>query len=180
MGILNNLFSSSSACIAALIAAAVILSFVLRIFISRRILARRIKAVLDKPELAGSLIKNRYSKSYLLLNSRMFDNFARKHGPEILQVTGVDELWIDRLLRKKRKSDFSRVMKYSMDKGLFKCFLVSIENKSLAGILIRMLEETGDFLYMRKLAMAGKGEDFDSVKAHRMFSAHLPEIREMT
>ena len=164
----------------AIAAVAAVIIAIIRIILSRRGLKNSLTRILDKPELAGELIIKRYRPDYLLRNSKLFDSFADRHGPGILRDTGMDELWINRLEKKKNRADFIRVMKYSMDKGLFKCFLVSIENKSLARLLIKLLEDTGDFLYMRKLAMAGRGEEFDSGKARRMFESSLPMIREMT
>ncbi len=146
----------------------------------RKLMVVRLKRLLARPAEYGSVFARQYSPRALLFRSSVLEKFARRHGPEILRLTGIDELWIQRLAEKRKKADFLRVLKYSREKGLFSCFLVSLEQKSLAPLLIQYLESTGEFLYMRRLALAGKGEQFDGANARKIFSHQLPLIREMT
>jgi HEAT repeat protein len=95
-------------------------------------------------------------------------------------MIGADEIWVERLSKHGSKADFLRVLRYASRKGLFQCFLTSLEKRKLAPILIKWLEDTGDFLYLRNLALAGVGEPFDGRAAYETFQNKLEEIREMT
>jgi HEAT repeat protein len=99
---------------------------------------------------------------------------------EIIPLIGADRIWVARLKTHKRKANFLRVLQYASQKGLFLCFLTALEKKSLAPILIKWLEDTGDFLYMRKLALSGAGEPFNGRDTYEIFQSKLDQIREMT
>jgi HEAT repeat protein len=147
---------------------------------SRAVFVKKMKRVMNDPELADVLIKSRYNSRQLLQRSRIVEKFCRKNGPELIPLTGMDDLWIEQLGSRKRKKDFWRVLMYAPEKGLFKCFLVSLEKKRFAGALKKWLEATGDFLQLRRLALAGKGEPFDGQEALNVFQDRISEIRELT
>jgi HEAT repeat protein len=139
----------------------------------------RMRRVVQNPELAGPLLKKKYRTGTLLRRSKLFEKFARKNGDEIITLSGIDEIWIRRLVSRKKKKDYVRVLRHAAEKGLFKCFLVSLQKKRYAGLLISWLEKTGDLLPMRRLSLAGKGEEFDGDAARGIFKDKMPEIREM-
>jgi len=164
--------------------AAAVLLLVLALIIWRLLAAKHFKTLLKKvsanPELAPALIGNRYSKEALLRRSGLIERFIEKNGTDIIALTAIDSLWVDNLALKKRKKDFLRVLNYAPEIGLFKCFLISLEKKTLAPLLIESLKSKGDFFYLHRLALSGKGEDFVGSDALEIFRDRLDEIREMT
>ncbi|GEM_PF-371753 len=175
----------------AVIAVIVILIVLLVIMLKRKSFYNFLKVVLENPERASEIVSERYSTEELLKKSRLIERFAKENGSEIVELTGMDTAWIDRVYNRKGRRDFIRVMKYAREKGLFTCFAVSLENEKLARLfrdLIGTFEkpsadgsgEITTFLPLRELALAGKGESFDGKKALELFRDRLDEIREMT
>lgn len=148
--------------------------------ISRNVFMKNLKRVVKQPELAESLIKSRYPKKYLLKKSSLIERFAQKHDAGVIKLLSLDELWIENLLAKKYKNDFLRVLKFAPEKGLFQCFIVSLEKRNLVPLLMEWLEETGDLLAVRRIALTGKVEEFDGREALDIFQERLYEIREVT
>ncbi|MCF7929423.1 MAG: HEAT repeat domain-containing protein [Spirochaetales bacterium] len=66
------------------------------------------------------------------------------------------------------------------DTALFTIFICALENKKIADELIRWIDQSGDMFVYRRLALSGKGEEFNGQKACSLFSDHLDRIREMT
>ena len=161
--------------------AAVVLLLVVAVILWR-VLARKyflklLKRASLNPELAPSLIGNRYSKDALLRRSGLIERFIQKNGTDIIGLTSIDSLWVDNLVLKKRKKDFLRVLNYAPEIGLFKCFLLSLEKEALAPLLIKGLQNKGEFLYLHRLALSGKGEEFVGRDALEIFRDRLDEIR---
>ncbi len=148
-------------------------------FLARARFKKNLKKVRLNPEKFIPVFRQKYSPPSILRKSGLIEKFIQKNGPEILSLTGIDDIWVANLQMRKRKKDFQRVLKYAPEKGLFKCFLISLEKKNLAPLLFTWLEESKDFLHMRKVAMAGIGEPFNSRDAYEIFKEKLAEIREM-
>jgi HEAT repeat protein len=165
--------------IAAVIGAA-LLALILGTVISRSLFRSRLRRVTKDPDLADSFIKGKYNQQSLLNRSSLIERFARNTSVEIIRLTGVDDLWIDNLLRQKKKRDFLRILKFAPQKGLFKCFCLSLDKKQFGPILIKWLTEQEDYLYLRSLALSGKGEYFDGQEALSLFKENVDQIREMT
>jgi HEAT repeat protein len=163
--------------------AALIFLSVLGLLLGIRLRRKKFKNILQRiiasPHLARTLVLERYDQRALLGWSGLIDRFARRESREIINLLGMDLLWIKRLTEHKRKRDFLRVLRFAHEKGLFQCFLLSLENKSLASRLFQWLGETGEFLPLRILALSGQGEEFSGKAAHDLFTEHLDEIREM-
>jgi HEAT repeat protein len=134
----------------------------------------------DNPDKASDIVAPIFKKRYAFIRSQAIERFVKDEGNDIIYMTGIDRYWIQNLLRLKRKRDFNRIMHYAPDTGLFTCFLLSLEKKRFARLLISYLEESEDFLYMRRVALSGQGEEFDGARAREMFLDHIDEIREMT
>jgi len=157
-----------------------VLALILWRLLARKHFLKLLEKVSANPDLAPALIGNRYSKGALLRKSGLIERFIQKNGTDIIALTAIDSFWVDNLVLKKRKKDFLRVLNYAPEIGLFKCFLISLEKKALAPLLIESLKSKGDFLYLHRLALSGKGEDFVSSDALEIFHDRLDEIREMT
>lgn len=165
--------------VASVIGAAVLI-LVASAFISKRLFRNRVRRVIENPDLAHSLIKSRYTPQALLARSALIERLAKSAGLEIIRLTGIDDLWIESLLNKKRKRDFSRILTYAPEKGLFKCFCLSLDKKNFGPVLIKWLKEKGDYLSLRTLARSGKGEYFSGQEALGLFKDSISQVREMT
>ncbi len=155
------------------------LEFLIWAFLSRIFLFKRLKIILENPELADELLFSKYNKRWILNRSGTIENFALINGINIIYLINMDELWIENFISKKSKKDFERILKYVPDKGLFKCFLVSLQNSKFLILLLKWLNE-GEYLStLRRLALSGNGENFDRKKAYNIFKKNLTELREM-
>ncbi|MFO7781006.1 MAG: HEAT repeat domain-containing protein, partial [Spirochaetia bacterium] len=146
----------------------------------RRDFVRRLRLAAEDPEQAELLVRQKYSDGQLLRRSGLIESVARKYSMNVISATGIDELWQDRLLRKRRSSDFRRVLDYSWETGLFACFLAALERPKLRPRLFARLDDTGDLLVLRSIALSGRGEEFSGHVAFEMFSHRIDEVREMT
>ncbi|MCH8074410.1 MAG: HEAT repeat domain-containing protein [SAR324 cluster bacterium] len=163
-------------------AAAVLLLLALAaaaIFLRRILFARRLRAVLANPGLVEELIRGRYSPGALIRRSGQIEKMAEKHGPEVVRLTGVDQLWIARLEAARSRRMLGRVLRHAPGEGLFVCFKVALEAPALASDLIRWLDRSGDLLTIRRIAMSGLGHSFDGAKARWVFREKLDQVREL-
>ena len=158
---------------------ALVVFIFLWVFFNNRIFLNRLKKALDNPGLAGGLIRFRYSQGALLRRSNQIEKLAEKSGPLVVELTGMDDLWIKRLESRGKRRDMMRVLKYGPEKGLFACFHAALRTPSLATTLMGWLENSGDFLYLRKVAYSAKGKSFDGQKAYRLFKDKLDLVREL-
>jgi HEAT repeat protein len=148
-------------------------------FLPRWIFRRRLRRVAEDPSSAREAILEKYSNEQLLRKSDIIEQIAKKTGAPLIEAIGADRLWIDRLSKKKRFADFRRVLRFAPDKGLFTCFLVSLEKPKLSEELEKWLKSDRDLLALRHIALSGRGEEFDGSLALETFRDRLDEIREM-
>ncbi len=163
--------------LAAVVLAAVVAVVV--ILVQRGVLRKRLEAVAGNTAQAKTEILSRYSEAQLLRKSGVIEKAADKTGEYLVPAIGIDRLWIRRLLEKKRLPDFRRVIRYAPEKGLFTCFLVSLEKPKLSAELDKWLQSERDLLAIRYIALSGRGEEFDGSRALETFRDRLDEIREM-
>lgn len=123
--------------------------------------------------------RSRYSARTIRRHSRLIEKTARRHGPQIVRVSGADELWIERVQKRASRRDVRRLLDLSPDTGLFACFLAVLERPSLRRMLFEWLDEQDDLLSMRRIALAGRGEQFSGEQALSLFRDRIDEIREM-
>lgn len=161
-------------------AVVVVAAVIIMVIIKRRDFIRRIRLAAEDPEEAELQVRQKYTDTQLLRRSRLIESVARRYSTNVLPATGIDELWRRRLRRSKRERDFRRVLEFSREKGLFSCFLAALEKPKLRPVLFRRLDDTGDLLGLRNIALAGEAENFDGHTAFEMFSERIDEIREMT
>jgi HEAT repeat protein len=162
---------------AALVLAAVLL--VVLLLVRRSRFKKALLEIAGEPALLRSPIAERLGERALLRRSRMIEKLARRRGESLIPLLGIDSLWVERLARRNRRADFARVLRYGGPRGLYQCFLLSLERKRLAPILLARLADESDTLRLRDLALAGKGEQFDGRVAYLCFGSRLAEIREM-
>ncbi len=157
-----------------------VIIFFIIIVVSRKRFNNLLKRVMEHPELSDNPVLKRYSPAKLLRKSKLIEKFAHKNGYEIIDYTKIDELWLKRLVAKRREQDFKRIMNYARTKGIFTCFTVSLDNEKLSPLFMRMLDVSEGFLSLRELALAGRGEYFNGEKALSLFKDKIDELREMT
>ncbi len=146
--------------------------------IRRLVFIRRVHAFVAIP--GDQRVEDFFAPKQLLRRSRTLEKIAKKHDLRLITNLGLDRLWSERLAAKERPADFRRVLAYATEKGLFACFLSALKNKRLSRALHEYLDEHDDFLVLRKLALSGRGEEFDGAVARDFFSNRIDEIREMT
>lgn len=146
----------------------------------RAVLRRRLRAVGESPGRAQELVLSRYAPARLLRAGATIEKIARETGGAIIEAIGIDELWMDRLIRKRGKRDFERVLEFFPDRGLFVCFLVGLEKREFGVRLQQWIDRTEEFLGLRRIALSGRGQEFDGALALEMFRERIDEIREMT
>lgn len=160
-----------------IITGAVIVFIITVVILVTIIRIKKLKKILFEILYDPDLFNKKYklSKRKLLSNSRRLEKIDLK----LLTICGVNKIWLENLKKYKTKSLFKKVLQYYPEKGLFTCFLLSLEKKKLSRHLLEWLNESEDFLIMRKIALSGVGEDFNGKEALNIFKESLPQIREM-
>ena len=149
-------------------------------FISRSIFKRRLEKAAVDEEAARHLVLEKYDTGALIRRSRMIEAGADKYGDGLLKNLGISRIWVELVRRRKRVSDIRRVLKFIPEEGLFYVFLAVLDKPRKTRYLTDWLKESGDLLAMRRIALSGKGEDFDGRKALEIFGEYISHIREMT
>ncbi len=159
---------------------ATILTVIVRTLIQNVILKKRLeKAALDR-EAARMLILDKYSYSVLLRKSAYIEAAVDKYGDALIEYLDISGKWVEELKTRRRIKDIRRILKYIPEKGLFYVFLAVLEKPKRIHLLTTWLKESGDLLAMRRIALSGKGENFDGARALEIFDEYIPQIREMT
>ncbi len=177
---LQSLLTTLNIIIAASCLAGIIVIVFLILLINRYSIKKKLLLILKDPELIDDTFKKLFSRKFLWSKSSYIEKIAKKNGLELIPICGIDKIWLDELKKHKRVGLFNRVLTYYPDKGLFTCFLIALENKKFAQMLIHWLNESEEFLIMRRIALSGVGELFSGQNALELFKDNLPQIREMT
>lgn len=157
-----------------------ILGTLMWILISRAVFRKRLEKAAADSEAARELILERYTPRRILHYSGMIETAAAKYGDELLANLEIADDWIELLKSRRRVKDIKRVLKFLPERGLFYVFLAVLEKPKRIHHLTGWLKESGDLLAMRRIALSGKGEDFDGARALEIFEEYIPQIREMT
>jgi len=121
--------------------------------------------------------KNIYSDNFIGKHSKFLENLANRKGNAIILNSGLDTQWLRQLNEKPKEKNIKRILKYIPDKGLFSCFISSLNNPKLTNILTNFLgDEPGS---LRQLPLSSSGEPFDGNTALLIFKDRIDEIREM-
>ncbi len=135
--------------------------------------------VLDQHELADELIHRRYNAATVSLRAGVIEKLARTKDPAVLRITGLDQIWIQRVRAKGRERDVRRVLELLPDQGLFACFMAALRSNTAAKLLLRWLDDNDPLLGLRRLALSSDGESFNGVVALQMLDDRLDSVREM-
>ncbi|MFW5718053.1 MAG: HEAT repeat domain-containing protein [Spirochaetota bacterium] len=156
---------------------ALIIAILVGSLVARRRFRNRINAFLETPGSPDP--SDSFSSAELLRRTRLVERIAERDGDEVVRRLGLDLLWTERLRERRRPSDCRRVMRWATETGLFASFLGSLQSRKLGRMLRDYLNEHGEFLALRTLALSGRGEEFSGAAAHELFADRLNEIREM-
>ncbi|MCF7915446.1 MAG: HEAT repeat domain-containing protein [Spirochaetaceae bacterium] len=164
----------------ALVVAAVLIGFVIWKGLSRSLAMRRLRKLEESPEKATDLFTRYYGASDLVKIASTLERAAKRHPDvDLIRLTGADDVWIKRLAERPNKRWAERVLQYAQEKGLFTVFLSALKQSKCAELFRAWLSDHEDLLALRKVALSGKGEDFDGKQAGEMLQDRLDQIREM-
>ncbi|MDR2731223.1 MAG: HEAT repeat domain-containing protein [Treponema sp.] len=102
-----------------------------------------------------------YPPEKLAHYSKRMERYSRQWGPKVIQETGLDEKWIQKLNHSPTKSDLRRVLLYCPKKYLFKAFLAAGQHSGLRKPFFKWMKNEGDEKVIRLLAESCRGEDFN-------------------
>lgn len=167
-----------AAAIAAVVAAAVV------ILLSWNHRFRRLvrTAALDPGSLrgrkpgAGALFSR---ERYVLRHAR--SGFLGSPGPfpNLPVALGYGERWLSALERRGGRREFSHVLEFLPDTGLFACFLAALRKHSLGKELLSWMDTDDGSFALRRIALSGPGREFDGAAAHALLSGRMDEVREL-
>jgi len=141
---------------------------------------RRLLRVVEEPDKANQLIHRKLRRSTLALRSGLIEKIARNRDPRIVELTGVDRLWIERVRKRGRRRDIRRVLDLAPNKGLFACFAAALRKRAAAKLFLEWLESTQDMFALRRIALSEPGAEFAGGAALELLRDRLGQIREMT
>ena len=166
--------------IPAAVVAVVLAGWIVWMGLLRSIFRRNLFAAIANPDVAERRLRAHYRPTTILMRSRLIEAVARRGNREAIALSGIDRLWVERLRRLHRTRDAKRVLAFASDTGLFTVFLVALKKRSVAAQFKKWLDDSGDLLMLRRVALTGAGDDFDGATAHDLLSDRLDEVREMT
>jgi HEAT repeat protein len=73
-----------------------------------------------------------------------------------------------------------RILASAPERGLFSVFRAALSRRRIAAALLEWIGSSDDFFVFRRIALSGKGEDFDGTRAAGLFEDKLDRIRELT
>ena len=131
-------------------------------------------------ELAQKLVRGKYGKKALLRRSRFIERGARKWGAGLIQLTGIDHIWVKELKKRGGRHYIRRILEFSIAPGLFKVFTETVRKPKYRSMLIQWLKEHDIAVSLRKIAAACKGEQFKGRDGLEIFADYKDFLRDMT
>src|SRR6056297_1499293 len=164
----------------ALVVAAVLIGFFIWKGVSRSLCMRRLRQVAEAPEKVEDLFTRYYGASDLVNMASSLERAATRHtSVDLIRLTGADDVWIKRLAERPNKRWAERILEFVPEKGLFTVFLAALKKTKCEELFSNWLSDHEDLLALRKVALSGKGEDFNGKQASEMLQDRLDQIREM-
>ncbi|MBN2508624.1 MAG: HEAT repeat domain-containing protein [Spirochaetales bacterium] len=131
-------------------------------------------------EQAQRLIRGKYSRKALLRRGNLIERGARKWGPSLIQITGIDHLWVKELKRRGGKRAVRRVLEYSIPAGLFRAFTEAVRKPAYRPMILSWLKEHTPAVALRKIASSCKGEEFPGHGSLEILAEYKDLLRNMT
>ncbi len=135
------------------ILAIIIIAIMIIVLIERYNFKKKLIGLLEDHDLIDNEYSTSLSRSRVLARSSQVEKISRKYGLEILDLCRINQYWLEELKLHKRKALFNRVLTYYPEKGLFTCFLMALEKKEYASRLIQWVNESEEFLIMRRCSL---------------------------
>ena len=125
-------------------------------------------------------LMSRYGYESLCKKSKQIVELSRCQGVNLPEQLGLGEFWIRQFEKSGKKYLQDWILEFIPDQGLFSIFEKALDDKRVADGLIAFIDESRDFLILRRIALSGRGRDFDGNKAMILFQNRMDEIRELT
>jgi hypothetical protein len=150
-------------------------------FIFTRIFKSRLRKIIttSDPSQVDEAIKNfkkHYPPEKLVRYSKRMERYTRQWGPRVIQETGLDEKWIQKLDRTPTKADLRRVLLYCPKNYLFKAFLSAGRNSTLRTVFFNWTKSEGEEKVIRLLAETYRGEDFNPAFCKSFFDNNASSL----
>ncbi len=153
-----------------------VIAILIFILVYRKKIKKFIKYLKESLE-NDSFSKDIYSPAIIQRHSKNIENFADKTDNKIITLSGLNKIWIQKLIENPKEYNVKRILKYIPEQGLFSCFLAALKKPKLTKLLLDYLgEEAGS---LRQLPLSSSGEPFDGKAAILIFTNRMDEIREM-
>ncbi len=156
-----------------------LLVFLFFTLIIKRGLQKKVRLLLDTngAEQYGSppVISNRV----LLFYSDYVEKLSRVYGRNLPLLTGLDELWLEKLRLRPGRKNMLRLLTYVPEKSLFDVLQAALAKTSLQKDFVRWMKTSGELMILKKIALSGKGRPFNGKKAAVFFRDDMETLVEM-
>ena len=147
---------------------------------SRKRFYKAMTVLASDPDLELSVFLERYPMDKVMGKQGTIVEYSRKSGTNLPGILGMGEFWSRSYCTRPNGKLEDWLLEFSPEQGLFPIFLRALEYKKTAEKLSTFLDDSHDFLKLRRIALAGKGAAFDGVRGLALFSDRMDEVREMT
>ena len=166
--------------IAAVAAVLTVIILLLKLLSRRKNFHRALTALAAEPDLERPDFLGKYPMERLMRKSAGIVDLSRKSEVNLPGILGMGEFWSSRYMEKPNGKLEEWILEFSPDQGLFPIFQRALDHRKTADKLAVFLENSHDFLKLRRIALAGKGAAFDGFKGLTLFGDRMDEVREMT
>lgn len=164
--------------IAAVLVIAGFMAFYILVFRRKRVFQKLLKKATESRSSIQLLEK--YPYEYLCRKSKGITEISRTSDFNLPELLHLERYWLDQFSRTTSIQILDWILEFIPETGLFTAFEKALENKKVADRLAQYINDSKDLLVLRKIALSGRGKDFDGNKAMVLFQDRIDEIREMT
>ena len=166
--------------IAAAAAVLIVIILLFKIGSSRKRFQKALTSLAAEPDLELPLFLGRYPMERVMKKGRAIVDVSRKSEVNLPDLLGMGELWSDSYRSGSHGKLEDWLLEFCPDQGLFFIFQRALDHKKTADKLSAFLDNSHDFLKLRRIALAGKGTAFDGAGGLKLFGHRMDEVREMT
>ncbi|MDC7231980.1 MAG: HEAT repeat domain-containing protein [Spirochaetales bacterium] len=141
---------------------------------------KNVEALAENPDLNRKDFLKKYKRERLLKKSSLIVDISRKKQVNLPGLLHLGEDWVQQYKSSHKGRLITWILEFSPDLGLFTIFQRAMLHQKPAQKLNSFLDNSSDFLKLRRIALSGRGEEFDGEKGLKLFSERIDEIREMT
>ncbi|MDA3941442.1 MAG: HEAT repeat domain-containing protein, partial [Spirochaetia bacterium] len=148
-------------------------------FIYKRRIRNDINYQIENLNIKKIYISINYPDWIILFFGNYIEYLSIKHGLNLPVLLSLDNMWINQTSKNGNRKTIKRILKYSPDKGLFTVMNAVLKQPRLQPVLLEWIDNSGEFMVLRKIALSGNGEEFSGQKALNLFTDRIDEIIEM-